>query len=64
MATGWLLAILLPTKMTKSLPIQSEYEQVVAAHPTVAVNPAVLGAWQTRALVSTWLVPKKRATFW
>ena len=36
---------------------------VVAAQPTVAFKPAVLGAWQMRALVSTWLVPMKRATF-
>ena len=32
--------------------------------PMVALSAAVDGAWQIRALVSTWLVPMNRATFW
>ena len=32
---------------------------MVAAQPTVALRPAVEGAWPMRALVSTWLVPMK-----
>ena len=41
--TGWLLATLEPMKTIRSVPIQSEYEQVVAATPSASLSPKVLG---------------------
>ena len=63
MATGWLLATFEPTKTIRSVPIQSEYEQVVAATPSACLSPNVLGEWQTRAALSIELVPIARAAF-
>ena len=42
-----------PTKTSRSVPIQSPYEQVVAATPSIARNATLLGAWQIRAALST-----------
>ena len=44
--------------------MRSRYEIVVAAAPTACFSAPVEGAWQTRAALSTLLVPRKRATFW
>jgi hypothetical protein len=62
-ATGWLLATLAPTNTIRSLPIQSLYEQVVAATPSAPLSPKVLGEWQTRAALSIELVPIARTAF-
>ena len=36
----------------------------MAATPIAFFSAAVEGAWQTRAALSTLLVPRNRATFW
>ena len=63
-ATGWLLAMFEPTNTTRSLPIPSRYEQVVAAMPIISLSAVVLGAWHTRAALSMALVPMARTAFW
>ena len=62
--TGWLFGTSLPKNTRRSVPIQSEYEHVDAATPRTCFMPVVLGAWQTREELSTWFVPRNRATFW
>ena len=63
-ATGWLLATLEPKNTTRSLPIQSLYEQVAAATPRPALSAVVLGEWQMRAALSMALLPSARTAFW
>ncbi len=63
MPTGWLLARFDPMNTTRSLPIQSEYEHVVAPTPRASLRAIVLGEWQTRAALSTELVPSARTAF-
>ncbi len=63
-ATGWLLATFEPMKTTRSVPIQSLYEHVVAPTPSASLIPKVLGEWQTRAALSIELVPSARTAFW
>src|SRR4029453_8737831 len=63
MLTGCLFALLEPMKRTRSLPIQSLYEQVVAPTPSASLRPNVLGAWQTRAALSIELLPSARTAF-
>jgi hypothetical protein len=53
-----------PMNTTRSLPIQSVYEQVVAATPTDSFSPNVLGEWHTLAALSIELVPIARTAFW
>ena len=62
--TGWLFGTSQPKNTIRSVPIQSLYEQVDAATPSDCFSATVLGAWQRRAALSTWLVPSARATFW
>lgn len=62
--TGWLLGVLLPKNTMRSAPIQSAYEQVDAPCPSIAFIATVEAAWQSRAELSTWLVPYQRAAFW
>ena len=62
--TGWLLATLEPRNVTRSVPIRSVYEQVVAATPSVGLRPKVLGEWQIRAELSMLFVPMARTAFW
>ncbi len=56
-ATGWSFAALLPQNTTRSLPIQSRYEQVDAETPSTRFIAAVEGLWQRRAALSTWGEP-------
>ena len=61
--TGWLFATFEPMKTIRSVPIQSEYEQVDAATPSASLRPNVEGEWQTRAALSIEFVPIARAAF-
>jgi len=58
-----LLATLDPMKTIRSVPIQSVYEQVVAATPSALLRPNVLGEWQIRAALSILLLPSARTAF-
>ena len=64
MNTGCALATLAPNSTMRSLSITSVYEHVVAATPIVRFSAVVDGAWQTRAALSTLLVPMTRVIFW
>ncbi len=50
-------------KTIRSEPIQSVYEQVVAADPMACFSATVEGEWQIRAALSTELVPRARTAF-
>ena len=63
MNTGCAFATLAPKSTMRSLLITSVYEHVVAATPIVRLSAVVDGAWQTRAALSTLLVPRNRVIF-